>query len=101
MEFRMVNLKINGQAVSVPEGYTVLQAAREAGIDIPTLCYLKDISATGSCRMCVVEIVGARALQAACVYPVAEGIEVLTHSPKVRKARKSTLELLLSNHDRK
>ncbi len=97
----MVNLKINGQAVSVPEGYTVLQAAREAGIDIPTLCYLKDISATGSCRMCVVEIVGARALQAACVYPVAEGIEVLTHSPKVRKARKSTLELLLSNHDRK
>lgn len=97
----MVNLKINGQAVSVPEGYTVLQAAREAGIDIPTLCYLKDVSQTGSCRMCVVEIVGARALQAACVYPVAEGIEVLTHSPKVRKARKATLELLLSNHDRK
>ena len=97
----MVNLKINGQAVSVPEGYTVLQAAREAGIDIPTLCYLKDVSSTGSCRMCVVEIVGARALQAACVYPVAEGIEVLTHSPAVKKARKSTLELLLSNHDRK
>mgnify|MGYP004607285263 FL=1 len=97
----MVNLKINGQAVSVPEGYTVLQAAREAGIDIPTLCYLKDVSQTGSCRMCVVEIVGARALQAACVYPVAEGIEVLTHSPKVKKARKATLELLLSNHDRK
>lgn len=100
MEIIMVNLKINGKAVSVPEGYTVLQAAREAGIDIPTLCYLKDVSETGSCRMCVVEIVGARALQAACVYPVAEGIEVLTHSPKVRKARKSTLELLLSNHDR-
>ncbi len=98
---KMVNLKINGQPVSVPEGYTVLQAAREAGIDIPTLCYLKDISETGSCRMCVVEIVGARALQAACVYPVAEGIEVLTHSPKVKAARKSTLELLLSNHDRK
>ena len=97
----MVNLKINGQAVSVPEGYTVLEAAREVGIDIPTLCYLKDYSETGSCRMCVVEIVGARALQAACVYPVAEGIEVLTHSPKVKAARKSTLELLLSNHDRK
>ena len=97
----MVNLKINGQAVSVPEGYTILQAAREAGIDIPTLCYLKDVSETGSCRMCVVEIVGARALQAACVYPVAEGIEVLTHSPKVKKARKATLELILSNHDRK
>lgn len=98
---KTVNLKINGQSVSVPENYTVLEAAREAGIDIPTLCYLKDYSETGSCRMCVVEIVGARALQAACVYPVAEGIEVLTHSPKVKAARKSTLELLLSNHDRK
>ena len=97
----MVNLKINGQAVSVPAGYTVIEAAREVGIDIPTLCYLKDVSQTGSCRMCVVEIVGARALQAACVYPVSEGLEVLTHSPSVRKARKSTLELLLSNHDRK
>ncbi|HIU48182.1 MAG TPA: iron hydrogenase small subunit [Candidatus Avimonoglobus intestinipullorum] len=97
---KTVNLKINGQSVSVPENYTVLEAAREAGIDIPTLCYLKDYSETGSCRMCVVEIVGARALQAACVYPVAEGLEVLTHSPKVKAARKSTLELLLSNHDR-
>ncbi len=97
----MVNLKINGRDVSVPEGYTVLQAAREVGIDIPTLCYLKDVSHTGSCRMCVVEIKGAKALQAACVYPVAEGIEVLTHSPRVKKARKSTLELILSNHDRK
>ena len=97
----MVNLKINGQAVTVPEGYTILEAAREVGIDIPTLCYLKEYSETGSCRMCVVEIVGARALQAACVYPVAEGIEVLTHSPKVKAARKATLELILSNHDRK
>ena len=97
----MVNLKINGQEVSVPAGYTILEAAREVGIDIPTLCYLKNDSVTGSCRMCVVEIVGARALQAACVYPVAEGIEVLTHSPKVKEARKSTLELILSNHDRK
>ena len=97
----MVNLKINGQPVSVPKGSTILEAARIAGIDIPTLCYLKDASETGSCRMCVVEIVGARALQAACVYPVAEGIEVLTHSPRVKKARKNTLELILSNHDRK
>lgn len=96
----MVNLKINGQEVSVPAEYTVLEAAREAEIDIPTLCYLKDVSQTGSCRMCVVEIVGARALQAACVYPVSEGLEVLTHSQNVRKARKSTLELLLSNHER-
>ncbi len=97
----MVNLKINGQPVSAPQGSTILEAARLAGIDIPTLCYLKDASETGSCRMCVVEIVGARALQAACVYPVAEGIEVLTHSPAVKKARKNTLELILSNHDRK
>ena len=96
----MVNLKINGQDVCVPQGYTVLEAAREAGIEIPTLCYLKDMSKTGSCRMCVVEIVGARALQAACVYPVAEGIEVITNSEKVKKARKATLELLLSNHER-
>ena len=97
----MINLKINGQDVSVPEGYTVLDAAREVGINIPTLCYLKDLNQIGACRMCLVEIKGARALQAACVYPVAEGIEVFTNSEKVRKARKTTLELILSNHERK
>ncbi len=96
-----VNIKINGQSISVPANYTILQAAREAGIDIPTLCYLKDISETGSCRMCVVEIKGGRALQAACVYPVSEGLEVFTNTPKVRAARKSTLELILSNHEKK
>ncbi len=97
----MINLKINGQAVSVPDGSTVLEAARYAGIEIPTLCYLKDVSQTGSCRMCLVEVKGGRALQAACVYPVAEGIEVFTNTPAVRQARKAVLELLLSNHDRK
>ena len=97
----MVNLKINGQDVSVPAGTTVLEAARTAGIDIPTLCYLKDVSQTGSCRMCLVEIKGGRALQAACVYPVAEGLEVYTNTPAVRNARKVVLELILSNHDRK
>jgi len=97
----MINLKINGQAVSVPAGTTVLEAARSVGIEIPTLCYLKDVSKTGSCRMCLVEIKGGRALQAACVYPVSEGLEVMTNTPAVRNARRVTLELILSNHDRK
>ncbi len=97
----MVNLKINGQDVSVPEGYTILDAAREVGINIPTLCYLKDLNQIGACRMCLVEVKGARALQAACVYPVAEGIEVFTNTEKVREARRMTLELILSNHEKK
>ncbi|MDR0405747.1 MAG: (2Fe-2S)-binding protein, partial [Clostridiales bacterium] len=73
-----VNLKINNIAVTVPEGTTILEAARGAGIDIPTLCYLKDTNEIGACRMCIVEVKGARALQASCVYPVSEGMEVLT-----------------------
>ncbi|MBR5785207.1 MAG: [Clostridia bacterium] len=96
----MVNIKIDGVSMQVPEGTTILEAARSANIKIPTLCYLKGINEIGACRMCVVEIKGARALQAACVYPVAEGLEILTNSEKVRKARKVTLELILSNHDR-
>ncbi len=97
----MVNIKINGGEYSVPSTYTVLDAARDANIHIPTLCYLKDVNEIGACRMCLVEIKGARALQAACVYPVSEGMEVFTNSPKVRAARKANLELILSNHDRK
>ncbi|MBQ9535756.1 MAG: iron hydrogenase small subunit [Clostridia bacterium] len=93
-----VKLTVNGIPVEVPEGSTVLDAARQAHVDIPTLCYLKDINAIGACRMCLVEVKGARALAAACVYPVAEGMEVLTNTPRVRKARKNTVELLLSNH---
>ena len=95
-----VTFKINGMELTVPEGTTVLEAAKLNDIDIPTLCYLKGINEIGACRMCLVEIAGARALQAACVYPVANGIEVLTNSPKVRKARKVNLELILSNHNR-
>ena len=95
-----VNIKIDGVALTVPAGITVLEAARMANITIPTLCFLKDINQIGACRMCVVEIKGARALQAACVYPVSEGLEVITNSEKVREARKVTLELILSNHDR-
>ncbi|MBQ9902236.1 MAG: iron hydrogenase small subunit [Clostridia bacterium] len=97
----MVNIKINGVAVSVPQGSTILEAARYAGIEIPTLCYLKKINAIGACRICVVEVKGARSLVAACVYPVNEGMEVFTNTPAVRNSRKTTLELLLSNHDKK
>lgn len=96
----MVNIKINGRDYSVPEGSTILEAARTAGIKIPTLCYLKDINAIGACRICVVEVKGARSLVAACVYPVNEGMEVFTNTPKVIESRKTTLELIISNHKR-
>lgn len=94
----MVNLKINNIPVSVPEGTTILEAARLAHIEIPTLCYLKDVACVGSCRMCLVEATGARGLVAACVYPVAEGMEVQTNTPKCRNSRKMSLELILSKH---
>ena len=94
----MVNLKINNIPVSVPEGTTILEAARVAGIKIPTLCYMKDINAIGACRVCVVEVKGARGFCAACVYPVSEGMEVFTDTPKIRESRKTTTELLLSNY---
>ena len=76
---KTVNIKIDGVALTVPEGTTVLEAARMANVSIPTLCFLKDINQIGACRMCVVEIKGARALQAACVYPGSEGLEVITN----------------------
>lgn len=96
----MVNVKINGMPLKVPGDSTVLEAARLAGIDIPTLCYLKGLNEIGACRMCVVEVKGARSLVAACVYPVNEGMEVLTNTEKVQKSRKMTLEMLLSVHNR-
>lgn len=96
-----INLKINGMDVSAPEGSTILEAAKLANIDIPTLCFLKDINDIGACRMCVVEVKGARSLVTACVYPVTEGMEVFTNTPKVLSSRKRTLQLILSNHDRK
>ncbi|MBQ8767656.1 MAG: iron hydrogenase small subunit [Clostridia bacterium] len=97
----MVNVKINNKPYSVPKGSTILEAARYAGIEIPTLCYLKDINQIGACRMCMVEVKGARSLVAACVFPVNEGMEIFTNTEKVRHSRKLTLELILSNHDRK
>lgn len=95
-----VNIKINGMPLSVPADSTVLEAARLAGIDIPTLCYLKGINEIGACRMCVVEVKGARSLVASCVYPVSEGMEVRTNTPKIQKYRKMTLEMILSVHNK-
>ena len=90
-EVKMVNLKINGISVSVPAGTTILEAAKSIGINIPTLCYMKEINEIGACRVCVVEVKGARSMVASCVYPVSEGMEVITNSEKVIKARKTTL----------
>ena len=94
-----VNLKINNIPVQAEAGTTILEAARAAGIKIPTLCYLKDINAIGACRVCVCEVKGARSLVAACVYPVSEGMEVFTNTKKVMDSRKTTVELILSDHD--
>lgn len=97
----MVNIKINNMPLSVPKGISILEAARTAGIEIPTLCYLKKINEIGACRICMVEVKGARSLVTACVYPVNEGMEIFTNTERVRKSRKTTLELILSTHDRK
>ncbi|MCD8324602.1 MAG: [FeFe] hydrogenase, group A [Clostridiales bacterium] len=96
-----VKVKINGVEVSAPVGSTILEAARLANIEIPTLCYLKGINEIGACRMCVVEVKGAKTLVTACVYPVNDGMEVWTNTPKVISSRRKTLELILSDHDRK
>lgn len=95
---KKVHVKIDGIDVFVPEDSTILEAAKEANISIPTLCFLKDISELGCCRMCLVEIEGMRSLQASCVYKVKEGMSVHTHSPRVTKVRRTNLELILSNH---
>ena len=97
----MVNIKINNMPLSVPKGISILEAARTVGIEIPTLCYLKKINEIGACRICMVEVKGARSLVTACVYPVSEGMEIFTNTEKVRKSRKLTLELILSTHDKK
>jgi NADP-reducing hydrogenase subunit HndD len=94
----MIKLKINDQLVSVAEGTTVLNAAKELGINIPTLCNHKDLCVAGNCRVCVVEQKGARTLIAACAMPVSEGMEIETNSMKARNARRHVIELLLSEH---
>ena len=99
----MINVKINGIAVSVPKGSTVLEAARAAGVEIPTLCFMKEKNEIGACRICVVEVNEGRGFRVvtACVYPATDGMEVLTNTEKIQKARKTTLELILSTHEKK
>jgi len=94
-----VNLKINEKPVSVPEGTTILEAAKKLNYNIPTLCNHPDLKVCGNCRVCVVEIKGARLLSASCATPVAEGMEVFTNSEKVRTSRKHIIEMLLSEHN--
>ena len=96
-----VNIKINDIDVAANKNDTILTAANNVGINIPTLCYFKDLNEIGACRMCVVEVKGQKNLVASCVYPVSEGMEIYTNSPLVQKSRKMTLELILSNHEKK
>ena len=94
----MVNIIINRQKVCVPEGTTILEAAKKIGINIPTLCYLKGINEIGACRVCIVEVAGTSRLVTSCNTPVTEGMEVFTNSARVREARKTNVELILSQH---
>ena len=94
-----INLKINGIEVTAPKGSTILEAARLAHIEIPTLCFLKEINEIGACRICIVELKNGK-IVTSCVYPAEEGMEVFTNTPRVMDSRKKTLQLLLSNHNR-
>lgn len=96
---KQISLFIDEKEVQVPEGITILEAAKIAGKKIPTLCFLKDINEVGACRVCLVEVEGARNLAASCVTPVSAGMKVFTNTPKVRRARRLQVELLLSDHD--
>ncbi|MCL2683875.1 MAG: 2Fe-2S iron-sulfur cluster-binding protein, partial [Synergistaceae bacterium] len=93
-----IKMTIDGQEVTVPRSYTILQAARIVGLDIPHLCYHPELSREGSCRVCLVEVEGARSLVASCVYPVSEGMKVHTNTPEVRETRRTVVELMLANH---
>jgi NADP-reducing hydrogenase subunit HndD len=95
----MPTLTIDDIKVEVPEGTTVLQAARQAGVKIPTLCYLDDLQSIGACRVCLVEVEGARTLVASCSQPATDGMVVKTNTGKVRDGRQMVVELLLSEHD--
>ena len=98
MEDNMVTLTIDGETIKAKKGTTILQAAKQAGIDIPTLCFLKDINEVGDCRMCIVEVEGRRGFATSCIQTVQEGMVVHTHTPNVLEARRTVLDLIISNH---
>ncbi len=98
MEENLVTLTIDGVKVEVPKGTTILEAAKNAGIDIPTLCFLKDINEMGDCRMCIVEVEGRRGFATSCIQTVEDGMVVHTHTPNVLEARHVILDLIISNH---
>ena len=100
MKEDIVTLTIDGQEIKVPKGTTILQAAKQAGIDIPTLCFLKDINEVGDCRMCIVEVEGRRGFATSCIQTVEEGMVVHTHTPNVLEARHVILDLIISNHSK-
>ena len=100
MKEELVNITIDNQNISVPKGITILEAAKKAGIDIPTLCFLKDINEIGDCRMCVVKVEGRRGFATSCIQKVEEGMVIKTHTPEIIEARHVMLDLIISNHDK-
>lgn len=97
---KLVNITIDNQNISVPEGTTILEAARKAGIEIPTLCFFKDINEIGDCRMCIVKVEGRRGFATSCIQKVEEGMIVKTNTPEIMEARHVMLDLIISNHDK-
>ena len=100
LEENLVTLIIDNKEVKVKQGTTILQAAKQVNVDIPTLCFLKDINEVGDCRMCIVEVEGKKGFATSCIQKVEEGMVVHTHSPAVMEARRVILDLILSNHHR-
>lgn len=98
MEKKSVTLTIDDQKVTVEEGTTILQAAKKVGIDIPTLCFLKEINEVGDCRICIVEVEGRRGFATSCIQTVEEGMVVHTNTQNILEARRVILDLIISNH---
>ena len=93
-----MNIQVNGRTIEAKRGETILAALRRAGIKVPTLCYMENLLPSGACRMCVVEVDGQRNLVPSCAFPVADGMKIQTHSPRVVRARKTIVELLIAGH---